>query len=315
MTWHCLDQFASSLFSPAPAEASSDPSSSAIESSAPSSGSPSVAKCFSDDSGTACCPCSRSGITSAPSTADPGVARWISSLADSPASPSAPPASDAARRMNETCGPKPRGSFARWNPRSSSWRTYQISLLTGTLGEYSATWPRAGSMRSGIAFQRQPLAPLTRGIGSGSSPYAEDYPTPTASSYGSSGNGDGNNRASRGRPSLETMARRGLLPTPTKSDALAQANSVTAARRIDAARRLPTPVKSDSEGGSYLDPPTSRPSGGGMMLKEVVRGPLNPALHLWLMGWPTEWNALPRLEMGKFRSWLRSHSAALSRLF
>lgn len=47
-------------------------------------------------------------------------------------------------------------------------------------------------------------------------------PTPTASSYGSSGNGcpgDGREEyAHKGTPSLEAMAKRGLLPTPCASD-------------------------------------------------------------------------------------------------
>src|SRR5258707_4952473 len=41
------------------------------------------AKCYSDASGTACFPCSRSGMTSLPSMGDRGVASWLSSLAAS----------------------------------------------------------------------------------------------------------------------------------------------------------------------------------------------------------------------------------------
>lgn len=40
------------------------------------------------------------------------------------------------------------GSFARFNPASSSWRTDQLSF-TGESTEFSETWPQAGSMRNG----------------------------------------------------------------------------------------------------------------------------------------------------------------------
>ena len=62
------------------------------------------------------------------------------------------------------CGPNTTGSFASYDPDSSSWKTYQRSLLGG-LAEFSETWPRAGTIRNGIAYQRKPLAPLTGGTG------------------------------------------------------------------------------------------------------------------------------------------------------
>lgn len=44
-------------------------------------------------------------------------------------------------------------------------------------------------------------------------PHKAEFPTPSATPYGSSGNGTGNNVASRGRPSLDTMAKTGAWPT------------------------------------------------------------------------------------------------------
>lgn len=65
-------------------------------------------------------------------------------------------------------------SFAYFDPDTSSWKTLQGSFLAG-LDEFSETWPRAGTTRSGTAFRRQPLAPITSVIG-----YSL-WPTPTAS--------------------------------------------------------------------------------------------------------------------------------------
>jgi hypothetical protein len=51
------------------------------------------------------------------------------------------------------------GRFATWNPQSSCWRTWPESeplIATGTQdsGTFSGTWPRAGTMRNGCAFER-----------------------------------------------------------------------------------------------------------------------------------------------------------------
>jgi hypothetical protein len=70
------------------------------------------------------------------------------------------------------CGPKWRGSFARFDPDSYSWRTHQCSLLGG-LTEYSETWPRWGSMRNGECWERQTLAHHTNETEFGL------WPTPT----------------------------------------------------------------------------------------------------------------------------------------
>ena len=65
-------------------------------------------------------------------------------------------------------------SFAKWDRVSSSWRTAQCSL-TGGLEEYSETWPRSGSMRNGMCFQRVNAVRHTHGRG------CSFWPTPRAS--------------------------------------------------------------------------------------------------------------------------------------
>jgi hypothetical protein len=77
----------------------------------------------------------------------------VSSAPGSPVSPSASPGRTEERTTSETCGPRPTVPFASWDPATSSWKTSQASLLTGTLAEYSETWPKAGTMRSGTLLR------------------------------------------------------------------------------------------------------------------------------------------------------------------
>lgn len=57
-------------------------------------------------------------------------------------------------------------SLASYDPATQSWRTCQACFLTGW-AEFSETWPRSGMMRSGTAYQLQPLVRLTGGTASG----------------------------------------------------------------------------------------------------------------------------------------------------
>jgi len=90
-------------------------------------------------------------------------------------------------------------------------------------------------------------------------------PTLTATSYGSTNNGsphDGRAEyATKGTPSLETMARSGLLPTL---------------------------VARDSKG---IGPTHSK---GGQDLPQVLGGHLSPEFCEWLMGFPLGWTKVDR---------------------
>jgi hypothetical protein len=57
-------------------------------------------------------------------------------------------------------------SLAKYDPASRSWKTCPPSESADS-DEFSETWPRSGTTRSGIAFQHPSLVPLIRGIGSG----------------------------------------------------------------------------------------------------------------------------------------------------
>lgn len=86
----------------------------------------------------------------------------------SPAKTSALPGNALALMVNaQACGVNTSESFAHFDRDSSSWKTYQGSLLTNTWDAFSETWPRAGTMRNGIVYQQQQLAPLTDATGSG----------------------------------------------------------------------------------------------------------------------------------------------------
>lgn len=283
------------------------------------------------------------GTKSKPSTADPGGDMSTSSAAASPAPPSPSPASASEAPIPGTCGPIPLGSLATYDHATRSWRTCQASFLPGTSDEFSGTWPRSGTVSSGIASQRPTSAPLIRETGSGS------WPTPMR--------GDGQKGATtfaRGNPSLlRAVAKAEAFPTPTASMMTAQdmeqarwsgnggkrppyqgtfptpsrvsygTNQDGAAGRVGKVREsletmarkgswetFPTPTKSDGDGGTGKGPNAQ----GSENLRTSQGGPLNPRFVEWLMGFPQEWLSLKPLETRKFRSWLRWHSAALKRL-
>ncbi len=126
------------------------------------------------------------GRISEPSTAARGAKSWISSLAASRAPTSASPASgkespastrdsgasSAASSRKPSRSPSSSrtppgsalrpGTFATWTGRA--WITTQTDLFARS-EQFSAIWPRWGSMRNGACCERPTLAPLTNGRG------------------------------------------------------------------------------------------------------------------------------------------------------
>jgi len=103
-----------------------------------------------------------SGTMLEPSTAQRGVERLIASLPDSPASPSVRRESNSGRGTRDGSGRMYDGSFTRYDPLTSSWRTYRDSFqrtLDGNLEPFSGPWPNSGMMLSGMCF---PLRKLDR---------------------------------------------------------------------------------------------------------------------------------------------------------
>src|SRR3990172_1182475 len=128
--------------------------------SAPLSTSPTPSLYSSSDRMMAFCRRSRSGMTCEPLMADLGAALLTWYPAVFHANHSALPESKTLTPMNGTSGLKQSASLAKYDRTSRSWRTSQHCLaLTAqtdenTLDEYSETWPKSGTMRSGQCWER-----------------------------------------------------------------------------------------------------------------------------------------------------------------
>ena len=61
---------------------------------------------------------------------------------------------------DQVCGAKWRGSFTKYDPVTSLWKTHQCSLL-GDLDVFSETWPQWGLMRDGECWEQKTLVQTT----------------------------------------------------------------------------------------------------------------------------------------------------------
>ena len=186
-----------------------------------------------------------------------------------PARAQALPASDPA------CGATWRGSLARFDPASRSWKTAQRSLL-GDSEPSSVTWPRSGMTAAGQCWELPTSAQTISATASGL------LPTPLAS------NTKAHHMRSNGRPA------RSYWPTPTTQD-----NAQV--RGEGAAGMWRTPGASVVEPKSTVVKLTGRkPSDPQVGLADQVGGSLNPTWVEWLMGWPLGWTDLKPSAMDKF---------------
>ena len=232
------------------------------EPSAPLSASPTASNPSSSDSETDSLSTSPSGTMCRPSTGDPGVDAWIASLRASHVSHSPLPVNSKPQTMSATCGPKPLGSFAKFDPAGYCWRTSQASLLlpTGTCTPYSETWPKAGMIVDGAAYRlSQPVRPTSE-TGSGL------WPTPAA--------WDGQ------RGARKPDGKRGM-----------------ALSDLTKAHLWPTPAARDYKGANSEEH-LSKARGHLDQLPNAVQmaghqdGSLNPPWVEWLMGYPVGWTDL-----------------------
>ena len=162
--------------------------------------------------------------------------------------------------------------YAWYDQNTSSWKTYQRSLLTEWTS-FSGTFTRQGTMQNGVVYQAALLELATKEIDGGSS---DSLPTPTVCNdsmyYDNSPNKD--KRHSKG---LATeIIDREMLPTPTTMDHLDQRSPEALKRQMEGPRKgrtslsnlreavnpktqemfnslLPTPRASDVEGGTIKD--------------------------------------------------------------
>lgn len=217
---------------------------------------------------------SRFGMTSEPLMEIPGeeLLTWYREA--SPARTYLQPAKALESTESEAgYGAKWQGSFAKYSRDSSLWKTVQCSLLADSDG-FSETWPRWGSMRSGVSYLRQipalPICVSASGL----------WPTPNALPATSDLNlrcsGDGRTKPNK----LGWAVAEALRPTPCARDY-------------------------KGVGRSRFDRTGSK---AGECLPQVVGGQLNPDWVEWLMGWPIGWTDLKPLETAKFQEWRRQHS-------
>ena len=199
-----------------------------------------------------------------------GKAASTSSAVDSPARTSALPerAKDSAANA-AAYSSSSSGSFARFDPASSTWRTRQLSLFGGWT-EYWAHWPRSGSMRNGAAFRRPVLELIIDAIGGGAS-LTHKIPTPTVGDAKSSGS----------RNTASSAAHPGVTLTDF-------------VRQDGGTGRLPSPAARDWRSGKGR-----KPNGHTPQLVERIEADAAPTMRLnpdWverLMGWPDGWTDLP----------------------
>lgn len=236
---------------------------------------------------------SRTSARSAPTTSK----RSTSSAAASPVKTSAPPGGGrASMEPARVFGPSSPGSFASYDPATSSWRTSppcspgRASAGTGRRSaEFSETWPRQGMTRSGRACRLESSGHPTCESGSGSWPTQEiTFPTPSASEpdawrYVEVVDKDGNPPShpnqrfydkKTGRVVQKTLEHVALTwPTPTA--------------RLGTAR--------GPQAKRYWDPRRSNDLDDAVAAMDRP-GQLNPTWVEWLMGFPIGWTALPPSE-------------------
>lgn len=155
------------------------------------------------------------------------------------------------------------GLLAIFDPDSYSWKTSQASLIEDST-EYVRKFPNYGMTLDGECY------PLTTW---GHRILEKDgfcLPTPTAQDYGSNGHGVREGKQ-KSKPSLGTMARKNLWPTPSARDWKGGKKDWSKRKRNGKPRTL----------GDQTLPDRASPG-----------GQLNPEFVEWLMGYRIGWTEL-----------------------
>jgi len=225
---------------------------------------------------------SRFGMTFKPLTVSHGEDLLTLFLEDSRAKTSQPLEKAQELTENEAeCGDRWRGSFTKYDPNMSLWRTHQCSLL-GDLEPFSETWPQWGLMRNGECWEQQTLAHPTK-----ETVFGFYVPTPTSS--------DGTSGAVIGKNDQFYPTRDGK---PRKINQKGNDGAIGLGRLV---LMWPTPRTKGMCGGSgawqHLKANTTIEE--ARLMGAGNGGKLNPTWVEWLMGWPLGWTDLKPLETDK----------------
>jgi hypothetical protein len=185
------------------------------------------------------------------------------------------------------CGDIWQESLGKLDPNTHLWKTAQCSLLED-LEQSLQTFPRWGSMRNGVCFQRPMLAQITLENGFGLLPRIPDnvnfFHTPTT----------GQDGGSNSRKALKK--RMGMWPTPTVGCVEGGEQSNRVERTLGGGYILRKLNKPNMTYGAKLSDAVLFEE----KQKQVINGgKLNPNWTEWLMGWPTGWTDLKPLETDK----------------
>ena len=297
MTWLISKALMNSLSSQEQVEAFLEDTSLDGEQSVQSSGNPTQLAYCAQDKMTAFSRLSRFGMTYKPLTESRGEELLMSYLAGFHVKTYQPQEKESESKENDLeCGEKWHGSFTKYDPDLSMWRTHQCSLL-GDLEPFSETWPQWGLMRNGECWEQQTLALTIRGTESGFVPNGVDYfHTPNTTGL------DGGSNSRKALRKREEM-----WPTPVHSEARQglqirrDGKKGTQTSLSTAVLTWPTPRTKGMCGGSgswdLLNKNTTVEE--ARLMGAGNGGQLNPTWVEWLMGWPLGWTDLKPLVMDK----------------
>ena len=244
---------------------------------------------------------SRFGMTLLPFKERRGEELLTWYLAGFPVKTSAlPEKAQASPASVPACGATWRGSLAKYDPASLSWKTAQRSLL-GDLELSSVIWPRSGMTADGQCWELPTLERTTKGIGSGL------WQTPVADDAVNRVKGKIN---SRGEPKLSAQVIRWPTPLANSHTGAGHGPNKTGAPNLQTMVKLwPTPTVNDSKNSTLPESQRERDGLAGSLLRmgEPTGGQLNPMFVEWLMGFPQGWTELKRLEMPKCHSVPQPH--------
>ena len=238
---------------------------------------------------------SRFGLTCAALTEDRGAGLLTWFLEASRARTSALPArAPALTESAAACGPTWRGSLARFDPASATWRTAQQSLL-GDSDECSVIWPRSGMTAGGLCWELPTLAPPTGATDSGlwvPTPCATDAKPITGGNLYVTETGTVRHMRPDCKSSNRGLAASAAMwPTPTVCGNYNRkgASKTSGDGLATAVLKCATPTARDWRSGKASEATMERNS---RPLSEQIGGLLNPEWVEWLMNWPIGWTDL-----------------------